>query len=263
MFKAITTTTLTLFLCANLFGQMSTIQVTVSDTIMVPADHITIAVTFKDTATIPPYMYEVEGDREASEAENATATDAPPIVVGPDFAGSFEQVKAILKKNNISWKKTADQMGGLMGGLMGGMAALGKQDTAASARNITFDFKSKAQMDEVLPKIKAITFAETLEMGMSVDKESVNRKGLYEKLFKKSRVKAGEIASLAGKRIGDIHQIGNAFDGLSPEKQMESMMGDGGMFGGLFKMMGNMFSEKNTDYKVKVSESMTVTFLMY
>jgi|GEM_PF-1732056 len=261
MFKTIKITTLLLTFCTALLGQMGTIQVTVSDTIMVPANHLTFAVTYKDTTTVPTYKYDVDVDQDRSETDNATE-DKPLAKAEPDFAGSFEQLKALLKKNNISWKKSSDQMGGLLGGLMGGLAALGRADTLATARNITFDFNSKAQMNEILPKIKAIVFIETLEMGNSVDKELVNKKGLYEKLLKKARLKADDIAGLAGKRVGDIYQIGSAFDALSPEKQMENMMGDGGMFGSLFKMMGSMFSEKNGDYKVKVSESMTVTFMM-
>ncbi len=243
----------------NLFAQGNTIMVTVSDTIMVPANRITIAISFKDTAKTNPYEQYGSDMEPSTEPDENPDQDNTQLKPGePDLDGAFEKVKAILTQNGISWRKTTEQMGGLFGGL----AELGQKDTAAAKRNITIEFNSKAQLDQVLPKIKAITFAETLEMGASVDEGSINKKALYEKLLKKARAKATEITSLAGKRVGDIHQIGNPYETMSPEKYLESMMGGGGLFGSMFKMMGNMFSEKSTDYKVSVKESMTVTFFM-
>jgi hypothetical protein len=260
MFRTnVLTTNFLIFFCAGLFAQSNTIMVTVNDTIMVPANRITIAISFKDTAKT--LLYEQYGsDMEpATEPNENPDQDNTQLKPGePDLNGAFEKVKAILTQNGISWRKTMEQMGGLFGGL----ANLGQKDTAEASRNITIDFNSKAQLDAVLPKIKAVTFAETLEMGASVDEGTVSKKVLYEKLLKKARAKATEIATLAGKRVGDIHQIGNPYEAMSPEKYMESMTGGGGLFGNMFKMMGNMFSEKNPDYKVAVKESMTVTFFL-
>lgn len=238
-----------LLAATSAFSQSSTIQVTVNDTIMVPANRISVTVSFKDTVSADPYARYIEQDQEPKEDEPKQ---------GPNLKGASDKVIAILKANKIPWKTTAEQLGGLLGGL----ANLGPKKESDSPQSISIDFTSKAQMDKVLPQIKAVTFAEATEAGVSVDKELVDKKVLYQKLLQKARAKATEIAGLAGKKVGDIVQIGNAFESFSPEKQLESMMGGGGMFGNLFKMFGGMFNEKSADYKVAVTESMTVTFFM-
>ena len=242
--------------CAVLSAQVSTIQVTVSDTIMVPATHITVAVSFKDTTAQSPISLNYDL-ADTPDADGDGIPDAPAAPLAPDFSKSYRQVISLLKREGIQWKKPEEQMG-FMGGL-GGM--MGNKDDTLS-RGFVVDFSSKQQMDRVLPQIKAITFADTKEMGASVDKELVDRKRLYAKLLAKARLKADDIAGLSGKSVGDVYQIGSAFDNFSPDKYMESMMGGGGMFGGLFKMMGSMFGDKSPDYKVPISDNLTVTYYL-
>jgi hypothetical protein len=239
-------------------GQLSTILVTVTDTIKVPATHIEVMVNYRDTSTINPYDVQVYEDREPTDEGNFN-TEAPKP---PDFEVPHKELLAILKANNVAYKKSIDPSAGLMG--MGSMGVGAKKtiDTAEQNRKITLDFKSKAQFDLVMPLIKNITYLETVEMGASVDKAQVDKKALYAKLHKQARLKANEIAGLAGKTVGEVHQIGNAYEMMSPEKQMENMFGGGGIMGGLMKMMGGMFSEKDSDYMVTITESLTVTFLM-
>ncbi|MBK8193289.1 MAG: hypothetical protein IPK76_08785 [Lewinellaceae bacterium] len=69
-------------------------------------------------------------------------------------------------------------------------------------------------------------------------------------------------STLTGKNLGDVYQIGSAFDGFNPEKYMESLTGGGSPYSGLMKMMGGMFGEKHQDHKVPVTESMTVTYYL-
>jgi hypothetical protein len=240
-------------------GQLSTILVTVTDTIKVPATHIEVMVNYRDTSTANPYDVQVYEDREPTDEGYNNAE----VQAAPDFEAAHKELLAILSTNNVIYKPTIDPSTGLMGmGAMGGGAATANVDTLEQKRKITLDFKSKAQFDLVMPLLKKITYLETVEMGASVDKNTVDKKALYAKLHKQARAKATEIANLAGKQVGEVHQIGNANEMMSPEKQMESLFGGGGMMGGLMKMMGGMFTEKDPEYLVTITESMTVTFLM-
>lgn len=244
----------------------STIQVSVSDTIQVPATHISVMVSFKDTTKfdfshpLQPKVDEeiTEPDDTAAEEENQNPSPFPKFKT--DFSADREAVIRILDERGVTWKSPAEQMGLFNGpfGQGGGMGLGGEKKN----EGLVIDFLSKAQMDLVLPKIKENPFVATMDMGASVDKQLVDKTRLYDKLLKQSRKKAESIAALAGKRVGDVYQIGSAFDGLSMDKYMDSLTSSGGIFGGIFKMLGGMFSEKNPEYNVTISENMTVTYLL-
>ncbi len=114
-----------------------------------------------------------------------------------------------------------------------------------------------------MPKLKAIPYVNTMEMGNSVDKELLDMSRLYAKLLKKAQTKAEMLARLSGKKVGAVYQIGSPFDAFSPSTAMESMMGGGSAYGDMMKsMLGNMFSEKRADRKVTIKEQLTVTYLL-
>ena len=264
MSKITSLTAAFLLICSAVFAQAGTIQVTVSDTILVPANRISVAVSFKDTAAPKlTFSFDTQSDREPSDEDNQSDdtndVQEPKEPAKPDFLSAYKQATQILKKEGIQWKKPTEQFP-FLGGM--GAAAMGLEQGDTLSKGFMIEFSSKQQMDRVLPRLKAITFVNATEMSIAADKELVDKKRLYAKLLVKARAKADEIAGLAGKRTGDIHQIGSAFEMFSPEKYMESLTGAGGMFGGIFKMLGGMFNEKTPDYKVSVSESMTVTFYL-
>ena len=214
-----------------LFAQFKTIQVSVSDSIEVEANHISVMVSFRDTVS--------DGYSEPHT----------------DFTDEQAAVINLLDQNNIKWQRTADQLG--LFGAIGKLNQMGGGDLG-----ITVDFTSVAQMDRVLPRINAIAYVSSVESASTVDKDKVDLTRLYGKLLKKSREKAEKIAVLAGKKVGDVYQIGSAFDGFNPEKYMESLTGGGSPYSGLMKMMGGMFGEKHEGHKVPVTENMTVTYYL-
>ncbi len=215
---------------AALFSQASTVQVTVTDTIEVPANHLSVMITFKDTS------YERE----------------TPI----DLSASRDAVIRLLDANKISWKNAGDQMGFL--GALAKMADNGKTETDLSA-----DFSSAAQLDALLLQLKAIPYVTAVETGSSVDKDLLDLSRLYAKLFKKAQTKAEMLARLSGKKAGAVYQIGSPFDAFNPANAMDSMMGGGSPYGDLMKsMLGGMFSEKRADHKVTIKEQLTVSFLL-
>lgn len=250
---------------APLYAQ-STIQVSVTDTIIVPADHISVMVSFKDTTKIDFSTPRYHIDEEIEEPEEGEEPgDTPPPPSDPfanmktDFTADREGVIRTLDENKVNWKNPEDQFGFLKGPMGGGMTP-----GAEPPKNegIMIDFSSKAQMDQVLPKIKENPFVNTMDMGATVDKQLLDKTRLYEKLLKKSKGKADSIAKLAGKKVGGVYKIGSEFDGFTLDKYMDSLTGSGGMFGSIFKMLGGMFTEKTPDYKVTVSETMTVTYYL-
>ncbi len=213
------------------FAQVSTIQVSVSDTMEVPANHLTVVINFNDTST----------------------TAEEPA----DFTPSRQAVIQLLETNKVTWAKASDKMGFL--GAISRMAG----DAGKLDNDLSIDFTSAAQMDALLPKIKAIAYVNAVEMGTSIDKGSVDMTGLYAKLLKKAQAKADLLARLSGKKVGAVYQIGSAFDAFSPSSAMESMLGGGNAYGQLMNsMMGNMFGEKRADRKVTVTEQLTVTYLL-
>lgn len=249
---------------SNLNAQQGTIQVSVTDTIIVPADHISVMVSFKDTTKIdfstPRYHIDEEIPEDA-ETENDSTPETPynPFAnIKSDFTADREAVIRILDEHKVSWKNPADQFSFLKGP----MAGMNPGGAAAKNEEIMIDFSNKTQMEEVMAKIKENPFVNTMEMGASVDKQLLDKTRLYEKLLKKSKVKAESIAKLAGKKVGGVHKIGSEFDGFTLDKYMESLTSAGGMFGSIFKMLGGMFNEKTPDYKVTVSETMTVTYYL-
>ena len=219
------------FAATSFAQQVSTIQVSVSDTISVPANHLSVIVTFKDTS----YARE------------------EPI----DLTPSHDAVVRLLDDNKVSWKKASEQMG-----FLGGLAKMGG-DNGKPDLDITADFTSAAQMDMLLPKINAVAYTTAIEAGASIDKNTVDMSPLYAKLLKKARAKAEMIAGLSGKKVGAVYQIGSAFDGFNPSEAMESMMGGDSPYGGLMKtILGSMFSEKRADHQVTVKEHLTVSYLL-
>lgn len=253
---------------APLFAQ-STIQVSVTDTIVVPADHISVMISFKDTTQIDfsSPRYHIDEEIETPEEGEEPSDDTPPPPPPPsnpfanlktDFSADRESVIRILDEHKVSWKSPEDQFSFLKGP-MGGMTPGAE---APKNEGIMADFSSKAQMDEVLAKIKQNPFVNTMDMGATVDKQLLDKTRLYEKLMKKSKEKADTIAKLAGKKVGGVYKIGSDFDAFTLDKYMESLTGSGGMFGSIFKMLGGMFTEKTADYKVTVSETLTVTYFL-
>lgn len=259
---------LTLFCLTGLVSfihAQSTIQVSVTDTIIVPADHISVMVSFKDTMKIDFSTPRYHIDEEIEEpAEGEEPGEPPPPPSDPfanmktDFTTDREGVIRILDEHKVHWKSPEDQFGFLKGP-MGGMTP---SPETPKNEGIMIDFSSKAQMDEILPKIKENPFVSTMDMGATVDKQLLDKTRLYEKLMKKSKAKAETIAKLAGKKVGGVYKIGSDFDGFTLDKYMDSLTGSGGMFGSIFKMLGGMFTEKTPDYKVTVSETMTVTYYL-
>lgn len=217
----------------TLFAQVSTIQVTVSDTIEVLANHISVMISFENPEPTTEEDY---------------SNPAPP----KDFSAQRAEVVKLLDQNKISWKNAADQLG-----MFGALGRMGGSDLG-----LTADFTSLEQMNLVLPKIQAIEAVKTTETGTSVDKDKVDLTRLYEKLLKKSHAKAETLARLSGKKVGNVYQIGSAFDAFNAEKYMEAMSGGGSPYSGLMKMMGGMFGEKRADYKVPVSENLSVTYYL-
>jgi len=263
--KIVCLTMLCLAGLTNLHAQLGTIQVSVTDTIIVPADQITVMVSFKDTTKIDFSAPRYDIDEEIEEpAEGEEPSDTPAEPYNPfanlktDFTADREAVIRILDEHKVSWKNPADQFSFLKGP----MAGMNPGGAAPKNEEIMIDFSTKSQMDEVMTKIKENPFVNTMEMGASVDKQLLDKTRLYEKLLKKSKIKAESIAKLAGKKVGGVHKIGSEFDGFTLDKYMDSLTGAGGMFGGIFKMLGGMFNEKTPDYKVTVSETMTVTYYL-
>lgn len=259
---------LSLFCLAGFFSicAQSTIQVSVTDTIIVPADHISVMVSFKDTTKIDFSTPRYHIDEEIEEpVEGEEPGDTPPPPADPfanmktDFTADRDGVIRLLDEHKVSWKNPEDQFGFLKGPMGGGMMPGMEQP---KNQGIMIDFSSKAQMDAVLPKIKENPFVTTMDMGAAVDKQLLDKTRLYEKLMKKSKAKADTIAKLAGKKVGGVYKIGSDFDGFTLDKYMDSLTGSGGMFGSIFKMLGGMFTEKTPDYKVTVSETMTVTYYL-
>lgn len=226
-----------------LSAQVSTIQVSVSDTIEVAANHIAVSISFGNSDyPVMPYNEETE----------TTDTDYIPPVV--DYTADRALVIKLLDENKVSWKPAADQLGFL--------GALSKMGGGGDTLSISADFSSLEQMNKVMPGIKAVKSAKTVESGASVDKEKVDLTRLYDKLLKKARAKAETLARLSGKKVGAVYQIGSMFDSFNPEKYMESLSSGSSPYSGLMKMMGGMFSEKRPDYKVPVSENMSVAYYL-
>lgn len=261
---------LTLFCLTGLISSscaQSTIQVSVTDTIIVPADHISVMVSFKDTMKIDfsaPRFHIDEEIEEPAEGEEPGETPPPPALdpfanMKTDFTADREGVIHILDEHKVHWKSPEDQFGFLKGPMGNGMMPGSEKP---KNEGIMIDFSSKAQMDEILPRIKENPFVTTMDMGAAVDKQLLDKTRLYEKLMKKSKAKADTIAKLAGKKVGGVYKIGSDFDAFTLDKYMDSLTGSGGMFGSIFKMLGGMFTEKTPDYKVTVSETMTVTYYL-
>lgn len=219
-------------------GPPKTVLVTVSDTIEVPANHITVTISFQDTASVAEYDY-------------------PTREPKTEFITERDEVIRILEKNKATWKKPSEQFP-----LLGGMGhANGNADNEMVA-----DFSSVEQKNNAMVVINTIPFVRAVELGSSVDKAQLDLTPLYAKLMKKARAKAEMLAKLSGKRVGEVYQIGSPFEMFSPDKMMENMLGGGdsggGIFGSLMKMFGGMFAEKRPDYKVPVKETMTVSFYL-
>ncbi len=220
------------FFSAALFAQVSTIQVSVSDTIEVPANHLTVMINFKDTSD----------------------TSEQPV----DLTASRKEVIQLLEANKIGWKNAAEDLG-----FLGVLSHMGDNGAGGMDNAISADFSSAAQLDAWLPKINAIAYVKAIETGNSLDKSTLDMTRLYAKLLKKAQAKAETLARLSGKKVGSVYQIGSAFDAFNPSTAMESMMGGGGAYGQMMKsMLGNMFSEKRADRKVTVTEQLTVTYLL-
>lgn len=220
----------------GLFAQGKTITVTVQDTILVVANHIKIQVEFKDTAT--------------------TSYDAEPRTV---FEDERREIIRILDQNKIAWKDETEALPFL------GSRAAQYPGMPQKTKGIVVDFSTPEQANKVKPLLESIPFVRTTDMGASVDKNDLNKTRLYEKLFKRARAKAEVQAKIVGKRVGDVYAIGSEFEQMSPERYMDSLFGGGGMggfFGQIMGMLSGMFNEKNTDYKVSVGESMSVTFTL-
>lgn len=213
-------------------AQTPTIQVTVSDTIEVPANHISVMISFKNT--------------EGNYSDPA-----------PDFSASRTEVVRVLEQNHVSWKKASDQLG-VLGG-MGRMAGGGDKESD----DIFADFNSVSQLDKVLPQVRLVKYVDAMETGSSVDKDALDLTRLYDKLFKKARAKAEMMARLSGKKVGGVYQIGSPFDAFNPADAMESSMNSLGAYGDMMKaMFGNIFGEKRPDHKVPVKENLTVTYYL-
>ncbi len=211
-------------------AQTPTIQVTVSDTIEVPANHISVMISFKNT--------------DANYSEPA-----------PDFSASRAEVVRLLDQYQVAWKKASDQLGFL--------GAMGRMGGGQESNDIIADFNSAAQYDKVLPLIRLVKYVDAMETGNSVDKDALDLTRLYDKLFKKARAKAEMMARLSGKKVGGVYQIGSPFDALNPADAMESSMNSLGAYGDMMKaMFGNMFGEKRPDHKVPVTEHLTVTYYL-
>lgn len=214
----------------TLSAQVSTIQVTVSDTMEVMANHISVMISF----------------------ENPEPTEDDYSTPSYDFTAKRAEVVKLLDGNKISWKNAADQLG-----MFGALGKMGNSELG-----ITADFASLEQKNQVLPKIEAIEAVKATETGNSVDKDKVDLTRLYDKLLKKSRAKAETLARLSGKKVGAVYQIGSAFDAFNAEKYMEAMGSGSSPYAGLMKMMGGMFGEKRADYKVPISENLSVTYYL-
>jgi len=211
-----------------LSAQTPTIQVTVSDTIEVPASHISVIISFKNT--------------EAEYSNHA-----------PDFTASRAEVTGLLDQYHVAWKNASDQLG-----FLGGIGGLGK-----GADDIFADFNSAEQLEKVLPLVRLVKYVDAMETGCSVDKDALDLTRLYDKLFKKARAKADMMARLSGKKVGGVYQIGSPFDAFNPADAMESSMKGLGAYGDMMKaMFGNMFGEKRPDHKVPVTENLTVTYYL-
>lgn len=217
----------------TLFAQVSTIQVSVSDTIEVLANHISVMISFENPEPTTEEDY---------------ANPAPP----KDFSAQRAEVVKLLDQNKISWKNAADQLG-----LFGALGKMG-----GSEAGIFADFTSLEQKNQILPKIEVIKNVKATETGISVDEDKVDLTRLYDKLLKKAHAKAETLARLSGKKVGNVYQIGSAFDAFNAEKYMETMSGGGSPYAGLMKMMGGMFGEKRADYKVPISENLSVTYYL-
>lgn len=219
-----------------LSAQPATIQVSVSDTIEVPANHISVMISFNEPA------------------EDATFPSPP------DFSASRTEVIRLLDQHQVSWKKASDQLGFL--GMMGRTGGSGQE-----MDEIIADFSSAVQLEKVLPLLRLVPSVEAVVTGTSVDKELLDLTRLYEKLFAKARAKADVMARISGKKVGGIFQIGSPFDAFSPGNVLDPMQNSGGAYADLMKtmfgnMFGNMFGEIRPDYQVPVSENLTVIYYL-